>query len=260
MIEFLNQWQTLVGAITGPVLGILLAALGFWIKSKFSNYLDRKRAYDRVEIYIAKSVTDFHKAQKELLGFCERLRELIESVQSHPAESFSLDATDFSYVAVFEDRELLFLNTKSNYLHNLILGVSIGIEHANSTIDNYRNEFLKLQERNQFIVGLKEADAAQQKAMYAQNLTILCNTVERYAHSMDAGFEDFMKIRIYNRRLQDRPVINRWWHEGISFKFFKNKKAINDYLSTKVAQERIDRTTKHEVEGLVNMIGKQKAD
>ena len=260
LIKFLDTWQTLIGAALGPFLAVLLSAVGFWIKSIVENKRERKEFLRRIEVGITRSLEDTYKTRQKLLYFVSRLNNLVVQIRAvTDSRQFSLESINYPTVReIYRDIEAPNFKVKSYYLHNKLLWADAGIKETNETVISLKNDFAELQRKNELHIILMKQNAnpnpAQQRAEYSANLVLFANAIDDFiARFMKQGIEIMTQIKIYNEHLRrKRGYWFLWKHEGIKFKYFRNKEEQKQFSRNLDSLERIDEVIRTEVEASIN--------
>ncbi len=249
---FIERWQTLIGSALGPFLAITLSAIGFLIKGLFQRRNDRKEAIRRAEIAFSQTLNDLSLSIKEWREFIKRVKILIEEVKStNDPRVFVLNYTNSPITTTIQfDTGLTKMKFGSYYLHNKILIIDHTIRWANRTFEQFKVEFENLLRRNEAFAE-KMPPMNQQKS-HSENLAGFSNIVENLLDSMEKEkIKEIFQAKIYNLKLMKNYHRALWKHEGISFKYFKDKKAIEDYKGNMKAIYRIDKLMEKEAEELI---------
>ena len=255
-IQFLDSWQTLVGAALGPFLAVVLSALGFWIKSVIENKKERKEFLRRIKVGITRSLDDTYKTRQKLLFFVSRLRNLVAEIRAvTDPRQFSLESINYPTIReIYRDIEAPNFKVKSYYLHNKLLWADAGIKETNETVVSLKNDFAELQRKNELHIILMRQNAnpnpAQQRIEFSTNLELFANAIDDFiARFMKQGVEIMTQIKIYNDHLRrKRGYWFLWKHEGTKFKYFRNKAEQKKFARNLDSLERIDKVIQSEVE------------
>lgn len=258
-IEFLKEWQDLVGAALGPFLAVILSAIGFWIKSSIDKSKERAEAMRRIEAYTARALNDIFFIREKLKFFVGQLRILATSIMDvqNPTE-FSLNTVNCPFLGViYLDPDALNFRIRSYYLHNKVMWMDAEIKDINGIITNLERDFDNVIKRNDMIVGLmrsddgKPRDASSQRTSYAENLEILAAGIEEYyTRKFPKTIESISQLKIYNTKVRKpyfRGFFEWWLYEGVSFKYFSSMKDFNSFARNLESIDRIDQSLEKEV-------------
>lgn len=258
-IEFLKEWQDLVGAALGPFLAVVLSAIGFWIKSSIDKSRERAEAMRRIEAYTARALNDIFFIREKLKFFVGQLRTLATSIRSvqNPVE-FSLHTVNCPFLGViYLDPDALNFRIRSYYLHNKVMWMDAEIKDINGIVTNLERDFDHVIKRNDMIVGLmrtdddRPRDATHQRTSYAENLEILAAGIEEYyTRKFPKTIKSIAQLKIYNTKVRKphfRGFFEWWIYEGVSFKYFRSMKAFKDFARNLESIDRIDKTLEEEV-------------
>lgn len=249
-LEFIREWQTLLGSALGATLAVLGSIFLYWIKIIHEKSNLRKECLRRVEIGITRSLEDTYKMQKKLHNFVERLRSLISAIRSiTDSRHFSMESINFPTTReIYKDVDAPNFITSSYYLHNKLLWADAGIKETNETIVSLKNDFTEIQRKNELQVFLTRQNqipnAEQQRNDYAASLESFANTIEEFINSfMKQGIKNLMQIKIYNNHLRGR--------EG---KSFLKKNEGKNFQKTVDSLDGIDSAIEAEVQSEITRI------
>lgn len=258
-IDFLKEWQDLIGAALGPFLAVFLSAVGFWIKSSLDKSKERAEAMRRIEAYTARALNDIFFIREKLKFFVGQLRSLATSIRgvTNPAE-FSLHTVNCSFFGViYLDNEALNFRIRSYYLHNKVMWMDAEIKDLNGTVANLERDFDLVIKRNDMIVGLMRSDddrprdATSQRTAYAENLEILATGIEEYyTRKFPKTIKAITQLKLYNTKVRKsyfRGFLQWWLYEGVSFKYFATMKEFKDFARNLESIDRIDKSLEEEV-------------
>jgi acetolactate synthase small subunit len=259
MVEFITKWQTLVGSALGPFLAVILSAFGFLIKSWIESGKERKEFLRRIEISITQSLDSTYKMRQQLRQIVQRIKILaITARDLTDSKTFCLNRVNFPPVReVYRDKEAPYFKVKSYYLHNKLLWIDSGIKEVNEININFKNDFADLIRQNELLVALikenQNPDPLVQKIAYAENLENFASVIEEYINNhISQGIELMTQIKIYNEHLRQKDGSwFLWKHEGIKYKYFRNKIEQKNFSRNLDSLARIDKTIQKEVETAV---------
>ena len=219
-IEFLREWQTLVGSALGPFLAVILTAVGALIKSWVDKTKERAEAMRRIEVDSARALNDVFFTREKLKFFVEQLKKLATDIRAvtNPRE-FSLHIISFpTLVGVYLDKDLPNFRIRSYYLHNRSIWMDAEIKEMNGILTNLEKDFDNVIKRNDMIVGLmkdnESRDATAQRVAYAENLEILANGIESYyTQKFPRTIKSITQLKIYNSKVREKYLKGffEWW-------------------------------------------------
>lgn len=252
--EFLNKWQTLIGAAAGPFLAIILSAIGFWIRSKYVAWKERKEAIRQTEVSIARSMNDMYRTKQELAYFIERIRSVVTVGQAITDDrTYFIEETNFPHFKeIFVDTTLPILKFKSYYIHNKLLINDTAITATNHILKGLKESYSKIIDNNKFLVALRQ-NPKEQRSTYTENLIGFADTLEKdVLTSITNGLEALMETKLYNLKLMKHPMFTVWKYEGKSFKFFKDKDDLKKRRGNLDMLDALDKLFEKEVKDALN--------
>ncbi|MBL8158465.1 hypothetical protein JNK62_02955 [bacterium] len=252
IVNFMFKWQELVGAALGPFLAIMLAGIGYWIKSWIGSRAELREHLRQCEISTSRSINDLYDAREELKGFVERLNTVIASIRGTTNPSaYCLQDTNFAPLTdVFRDASLPAGKIRSYYLHNKILFLDAGLKNINSSIEKLRLEYDNLRKKNELMVTLK-APPLEQRETYAANLESFASLIGKFTQYVDSGIRTIVQTKVYLSKQRQNKRWFIWKHEGRSFKFYLSRKSMDKFHRHLDAIDRIDEVLKTEVNALL---------
>lgn len=247
----LFKWQTLLGAIAGPVLAFLLSV--FFTSARQARK-EIKENIRRIEIALTTVLNDIYEIRESLKNFIENLKGIVAETKA-----FNNNDSYFLIRAVFPplkeiafDSEISVLRSRSLYLHNKLVWISGGVRNANISVNEIKEVYRGLIEDNQRFSVSKLMTSQQQRETYIQSLESFVIFTENFLEYLEKGIEMLVQAKVFNLRLKEggfRWML--WRYEGISFKYFKNKKEIVEYKTILNMQNRIDEKIQDEVAKLL---------
>ncbi|HUD02492.1 MAG TPA: hypothetical protein VMR46_00525 [Candidatus Paceibacterota bacterium] len=257
MGDFLNKWQTLIGAGLGPFLAVILSAIGFSIKSKLEKNAEIRETMRRIEVGSTAALNDIYFTRAQLRDFAKKIRALSAETRAETRpNAFALDRINCpAFLDVYRDPDIHTLKIRSYYLHNQSLFSDSRIKEMNRILSQLKPDFEDMLRGNETLVALMQSgpnpDPPTQRLAYAQNLEAFADGIEAYANKkMSEPIKALTRIKIYNDRLRKRHWRGyyMWWKmESPSFKFFMPK-AERAKLRTLDSFERIEKIIDSEVE------------
>lgn len=255
--EFIFRWQTLIWSALGPFFAIIISVLGFLIKWRIDRNNKRKDAINRAEISFTQAINNISTVTAQLKDFDERVQKTISTITTNTeTNTIAINTTNFpATVKVYHDDELLKLQFGSYYLHNKILYIENQIKFANITIKGFKEGYRDILNNNIEFVHLirneknhKDIYAKQQRDAYIGNLQMFTKCVNDLINFLqDNIVKKLFEAKVYNLKLMKRYNRNKRKYEWTSFKYFKNKKEIDEYKEVK-SINRIDAAIKEDVD------------
>jgi len=261
-VDFIKEWQELIGAALGPFLAIILSAIGFWIKSIIEDKKERKEFLRRIEISLARSLNDIFTAREQLRWFSGRVKNLAaESKSITDDKIFFLNRVNFPTVReIYRDIDMPNFKVKSYYLHNKLMWIDAGTKEMNEVVVNLKNDFEDLIRQNEMLVAVmrNNPNPKMQRMAYEQNLESFANATDDFtSKSMRQGIEIMTQVKIYNEKLRKNGRWFLWKQEGTRLKYFRNKKEQKAFARNLDSLDRIDKTIKKEVEEMIEKAEKR---
>lgn len=258
ILNILQQWQTLTGVLLGSFIGALMSLLGFYFGNKFEKARQRKEGRRRIEISVTRTVNDMHTVKISLLQFIKRTEKIVAEIDRVLADDtkYVLEETNLPPLNVFLDETLPDIITKSYYVHNKVLWSDAGVKSTNVSLVEMKQNFSALSRKNEFLVTIR-ARQREQKETYKANLQDFNNLISDtfITNNLDIGMKTLMQIKVYNSKMRgEHGWYMRWKYEGISLKYFRNKKAILNYNQESLCVDRIDTLIEPEVSEMINMV------
>lgn len=246
MEDFLYKWQELIGAALGPFLGVILAAIGFWVKGWIERKRERRETLRRIEIAITRSLNDSFVAREQLKRFAKLLRKLGAGARAETnPKVFFLERINFPSIReVYRDADAPVFKVKSYYLHNKLSFIDAGIKEVNDTLVALRNDFAELMRNNEMLVTLmqKNPNPPVQRETYAESLEAFAAAIEGYANAhLNEGIKMMSQIKVYNDWLRKQFGFFTWWkYESTRLKYFPNKSEQRKYARNLDSLDKID--------------------
>jgi len=253
----IQQWQALIGVLLGSFVGALMSLIGFYFRDKFEKARQLKEGRRRVEISVTRTINDMHTVKVNFPIFIKRTEKIIAEIDNALTDDtkYVLDETNLPFFDVFLDKTLPDILTKSYYVHNKVLWVDAGVKSVNFELVEMKQNFSTLSRKNEFLVIIK-AKQREQKEAYKSNLQDFNRTIREdfIPKALDVGMKTLMQIKVYNSKMRGRwGWYMRWKYEGVSFKYFKNKKEILNYNQELPCVDRIDALINQEVVEMIRM-------
>jgi len=249
------KWQGLVGSFVGVVGALLVTFLGF-VLNHF--YQKRKQVRDGVvqtEIALALGINDIYDTERHLADFLERLnRAVIQPLRSNenPGQYF-FNKTNFPPLSIHIDLSLLKAKHRSYYVHNKVLIIHKNIEQANRMFREMKVEYESVIDMGRFLITRGATPDNQRREYLINNQSFRKFVIDMIAQ-LQIAKKVFAQTKTYNLKLLNKQRITVWRLEGISFKFFCNKKEIEKYKGTLHCLDRIDSVIEDEVNKLMKEV------
>jgi hypothetical protein len=216
----LFQWQTIIGSFLGACLPLWFY---FWRRNSERKEKeeedsrekdrkieeDRKEAFRRVEISCSLALHHIYTSIEQLEDFVSRIRSIISSIEEIDDETtYCLNETNFPpIINIYFDIELTKMKFKSYYLHNKILGIEYIIRWANSSMQQFRDDYEKLIRKNELMVNIslsKTIPTKTQRNDYANNLKWFIQMVEKVLSNLKReNIKSIFQAKVYNLKLMN---------------------------------------------------------
>jgi hypothetical protein len=248
--SFMYQWQTLIGAALGPFLAIILSLIGFWLRSIYLSWQDKKEAVRMVEVSITQTLNDLYSTRKKLEDFVRRLSVLVaEGRAINDNHTYFIATTNFPAARdVFFNADLPNLKFGSPYLHNQLMFANSGIKEINSWLWEMKENFSTLMENTKFMVTLEpKPQPAHQRASYADDLDAFANAVETFLTYIRVCVKGATQIKVYNLKLMNGRMRTIWKYERARFRYFKNAEELQKYRKWQNLLDRVNQAIEVEV-------------
>lgn len=143
VINFLNEWQTLVGALIGAMLPVTIAILWHPVGNRIKKRRDEKEALEEVKIYTALILNDIAEHSSIWLNFTSQLRKIANDTT--PVVEITLINLP-PPVDMYRDSVLSKIKTRSGILHNYLLGSDKWSRFISAHFTESRNRFIEIQD------------------------------------------------------------------------------------------------------------------
>lgn len=267
--DFIDKWQALIGSALGPFLAIILSAGGYLVKIWLQKKSKKREAIRRAEIAFSQTLSHINVAVKQLEDFLERSRSVVEEVRAinDPSLYMHLEPNFPATITILFDNELIRMRFRSYYVHNKILITDYLIRTVNGNIEQFRNDFERLLNRNERIINNRHMEPQDQRESYATDLSSFLDMVEKFITSLRTKqTQTIAQAKVYNLKLMKihfldfNPLWNKWKYEGVSLKYFRTRKAMKKYNGSMEAIHRIDALVELEAEKLMSEVRKRDDD
>lgn len=247
----LFKWQTLVGALVGPVLAFLFSVFFTSVKQSGREIKENIR---RTEIATTTVLNDVYEVRESLKSFIKNLEKIVDE-----AENFTNNNSYFLIRGVFPplteipfDSEISVLRSRSLYLHNKLVWIGGGVRNINISVHEIKENYRALIDDNQRFSISELMPPKQQRETYISTLKSFVVFLENFIIYLEKGIEILIQAKIFNLKLKERGFHwTLWRFEGVSFKYFRNKRKLAEYKSIPEMQNRIDKKIQVEVEHLL---------
>lgn len=253
---FLHDWQDLAGAFLGSSLAIILSGIGYLIGRYIENVRERRETLRRIEVGTTYSLSSTHSIHKKLENFVRTARALVTEIRAinNPRE-FALQSVNFPTVGtIYLDEKIPELRVNSYYLHNKLLWIHAGTQDVNGILAGMGTHFMRVIKLNEMMLDLMadNPNPPAQRAAYAENIEIFANEIERfYREELPKGIKVLVQVKVYNEKLRQpfgRGRVNLWEYEGLSFKYFRNRKEYKKFARNLDSIDRIDAAIQADVD------------
>lgn len=248
----LFKWQTLLGSALGVMGAFLIAVIGFLMAQVYQKYKEVREGIRLTEINLAIGINDLYDAERHLKDFLTRLNEAVIdplSKSTNPDQYF-LNETNFPPLYIHIDSSLIQARHKSYYVHNKILILIKNIRITNEIFKEMKIKYENIIEKAKFLIQRSVTPINQKKEYLANNLNFV-SFVSDMTDQLQIAKRAFAETKVYNLKLLEKKRWTIWCLEGISFKFFCNKRQIEKYKSTLECLDRIDSAIKDETDRLL---------
>ncbi|MHA1657853.1 MAG: hypothetical protein ACTSUT_01860 [Promethearchaeota archaeon] len=255
IINFIDNWQTLVGSAIGIILPI-----AFWY---YKRYCDKKEKHkeilDYLEKYLVNATNSIYDTRFTIEKFLNnQFKGLKENVKMRNDSCYSTDYAFFPFIGMdFIDYKILSINTKSGYLDNKMALVLRNLKDLTASIDDSRRQFTHTVDMNNEMASKKLNAPSVQNSMYKKNL----EEFEKMIREIILGKN--IKTAIYTLTssrivlLELRKIgVKKWKRKfaGTSFRYFKGKKELNKFK--KSVPDRIDEYFKEKIDKEIKKLEK----
>lgn len=196
IIDYMNNWQTLFGALIGGLMPIT-----FWFFTEWRRKIkERKENLYYIERALVLNINIVISSYRAIDKFLkENLQLTIDSVSSaEKAEQYSLDRAFVPFfLSKSIDKDLLHLNSGSVYIDNKINQIQHMSEDYSISIDDLRNQFESVVKNNRMMVVAKVNPPDIQSAIYKKNLEDFVSVTEKSILQLNSI--EYLKILIRTR-------------------------------------------------------------
>ncbi len=244
----LFQWQTLIGAFLGVLGAFFVGLIGFIGNHFYIKYKDIRESIRLTEISLAIVLNDIYDIEKNLQEFLGRLNKIvIEPLRRcSNTNQYFLNETNFPSSAVYIDPALVHAKHGSYYVHNKILIMYKNLKGANATLSEMKINYKNIIQKAELLVE-RGATTTNQNDEYLRNNESFYEFVSEAINQLQKAKKHLAEIKVYNLKLLEKRHFQIWCLEGVSFKYFKNKKELEEYKSSLTCLDRIDKVISDEV-------------
>ena len=255
IINFLDNWQTLVGSAVGIILPI-----AFWY---YKRHCDKKEKYKEslgyLEKYLVNAINSTYDARSTIEKFLNnQFLELKKNIETRDGNCYSTDYAYFPFIGTdLIDYKILSINTKSGYLDNKMALVLRNLKDLSSSIDDSRRQFTHTVEMNKEMASKKLNLPSIQNDMYKKNLKEFEKMISDIIldKNIKTAIYTFMSSRIILLELRKMGV-RKWKRKfaGTFYKYFKNRKELNKFKES--VSDRIDEYFKDKIDKEIEKLEK----
>jgi len=238
LIYLLKEWQTLVGALVGALLPMVVALLIYPIQKYRKKKQQQKETLRRIEVYTSQVMNDMGDTLKDWLGFIDRIKD--ESTRE-PDKQIGIFLTNTPLsVPVLYDEKLIQEKTYDIVLHNFLLNMGKWVRGFNALLNEKYRSYSALQAETQSQISharaLKDSNPGEIMKNYRQ---ILAKYVEATEKSLCMSIRNGIEVTTIvkesaNTALKNNFGFKRWAYiltkKNRSYKKLK-KLSIDDYSS-----------------------------
>ena len=252
--------------INGRPLSGLLSVLSWLLFSLELHFSLRKHPRSgshkretsrRAEIAFTQALNNIYDLLENLDQFCTNVRKIIKEVRKvSDSSTFVLDFTNFPAIpGIYLDKELMYRESGSLYLHNAILNINRIITQIDENTSHFRDEYARLLGNNREMALSKLLTPEEHRKSYAKNLSRFIEMVEGSIDSTRTNNIKFIvKAKIYNLKLHEKLFRTILKYEGRSFKYFENRKAYIDYSVPTTVLDRINEVMEPEADRIIKIL------
>lgn len=247
IINILDDYQTLVGSFFGIVLPVTFWYLKGLVETKKEH--NKKLIYlKRYLVNVTEGVYDTRLTIEKFLK--NQFQELKENVKMREDNCYSMDNAFFPFIGTdFIDYKVLSINIKSEYLDNKVALVLRNLKDLNASINDSRRQFTNTVDKNERMASRKFNLPSVQNDMYKKNLEKFEKMLndEMLNKNIKTAIRTLMSLIIMLSEFR-KMGMRKWRRKfaGTSFKYFKNKKELNEFKESTL--DRIDKYFKEKID------------
>ncbi|QSH39611.1 hypothetical protein JXR01_01185 [Candidatus Kaiserbacteria bacterium] len=245
VVDFLNKWQTIVGALIGAAAPLIVYFIG--------KRQDEYYAYlVRLDKSLSLAVVNLSEIDNTLHTFVRgSLQKLIDSVTQTAKQDEFVARAFVPLLFTYElPEEIIKLSTKTAYIDNNLLLVYSRSKELDPMVADIGRQYDKTYELQLTLVGSKMTPGSQittdLNSMYAQNLESFKAYIEEYwaKNNMPIYLKELVQLQVAVRELREMRrlgwIVWRWKYEkGAADDFAVMQESIDKSLEKKVG-ERLD--------------------
>lgn len=241
------KYQTLIGAIVGVIGALFVAFIGFVLNHYYQKYKELRESMRLVEVNLALGMNDIYDTERHLNDFLERLNTItITPLRTANPTQYFLTETNFPILSVHLDTSLLHAKYNSYYVHNKVLIIVKNIQRLNENFVDMKVKYEAIAKKAEFLMQ-QGATPLNQQRDYLVNNENFALFVQDIIDQLQLAKKIFAQAKIYNLKLINKERFTVWCLEGVRFKFFLNKKKVEEYRNTLDSLDRIDNIIASEV-------------
>src|SRR5882724_4687121 len=178
VLENLYNWQSFVGAIIGAATPIIFWFFAEWYRD-YKKYKENLLFLEKFLVFNINTVISADKTIRDFITI--RLAELISHIDQNTAtERYSADEAFFPLLMTSsDDIDFLSIKTKSGYLDNKIMQVSMMSRDFSLAVEDMRRQFTHTVSLNQDMAFNKRNPPNAQNALYKGNIQGFIEFVNR---------------------------------------------------------------------------------
>ena len=228
IINFLDRWQTLVGAFLGVILPVLFTFLVYM----YNKHKKRKINYAIIENNCVYAISNIALLKDELEVLVERIDSLISELKKDLNGPFIYPETNFPTFESEFFSPLLSIQLNNLYLKNKIALVQKLESHLNLSINELRSRFYTSLEQNYKLVFFTTKDVTkyEQRNILLSKLTSIQEVVQNIylSKNIPTTISEINRLRLVSLLCIKNPM-KFWLLERESWKYFDNKVQFENY-------------------------------
>jgi hypothetical protein len=181
LICFLNEWQTLAGALIGVFLPIVIVLFIYPIQKYRKKKQQQKETLRRIEVYTSQIMNEVGDTLKDWFSFIDILKA--ESAKKFNGQiGIFLTNTPLS-VPILYDKTLIREKTYDIVLHNYLLNMGKWVRSFNALLDERLRSYCTLQAENKSEISharaLQDSNPEEIMVNYRQMLSRYVDATEK---------------------------------------------------------------------------------
>ncbi len=247
MVQFLLNWQALIGSIIGasiPIIGALLA----WWYTRYRVYRENLYFLQRTIVY---TINNLLETRRTILKFTDNhLKELLKNIEEcNLEERYSLNRAFFPLFNVHAiDVNLLKISTKSGYLDNVLAKVVEMSKDFPLIVADAANQFRQTLELSERIAFGKQNSVKVHNQEFKKQIVEYDKFIKRelIENNISIYLKSLVTALVCIVELYEIGYFRWKFRFSSYFKFFKNRK---DYLNfVEGSFDRVDNHFKDKIE------------